>query len=235
MTGLTIDISKLASMSLQEKVIVILKAIGSTNSITSPMASMLSDYQNHKQCQLINDILTRFVEMLKELDERVKNLEYINSTEFVCDILQTVDCAKNEIDENKRIMYAKYLIACCHIDNEKNRFKRIFLEYMGKMDGIDFYILKHLKTTFNGRDAVGEIFSMYNYEYKSNATKREIMNHFYYLTSLGIIEMSDQEEVEQFLKKHKSKISQSTFKKAHMFQRTTLGDDLYKFITKGEI
>ena len=91
MTDLTIDISKLASMSLQEKVIVILKAIGSTNSITSPMASMLSDYQNHKQCQLINDILTRFVEMLKELDERVKNLEYINSTEFVCDILQTVD------------------------------------------------------------------------------------------------------------------------------------------------
>lgn len=234
MTDLTIDICKLANMSLQDKVLAILKAIGSTNSITSPMVSMMSDYQNHKQFKLINDILTRFVEMLKELDERVKNLEYINSTEFVCDILQTVDCAKNEIDENKRIMYAKYLIACCHIDNENNKFKRIFLEYMGKMDGIDFYILKHLNTTFNGRDAIHNVFTMYN-EYKSDLTKRDIMNHFYYLTSLGIIEMSDQEEVEQFLKKHKSKISQSTFRKAHMFQRTTLGDDLYKFITKSEI
>jgi len=60
------------------------------------------------------------------------------------------------------------------------------------------------------------------------------MNHFYYLTSLGLIEMSDQEEVESFLKKHNVKLSKETFRKEHMFQRTTLGDDLYHFINKIE-
>ena len=47
--------------------------------------------------------------MIDELDNRVRNMEYINSQEFICDLLRTVDYSKDEIDENKRIMYAKYL------------------------------------------------------------------------------------------------------------------------------
>ena len=84
-------------------------------------------------------------EMIDELDNRVRNMEYINSQEFICDLLRTVDYSKDEIDENKRIMYAKYLTACCHIDNAENRCKRMFLELMEKIDGLDFYILKSLK------------------------------------------------------------------------------------------
>ena len=61
--------------------------------------------------------------MIDELDNRVRNMEYINSQEFICDLLRTVDYSKDEIDENKRIMYAKYLTACCHIDNAENRCK----------------------------------------------------------------------------------------------------------------
>ena len=83
--------------------------------------------------------------MIDELDNRVRNMEYINSQEFICDLLRTVDYSKDEIDENKRIMYAKYLTACCHIDNAENRCKRMFLELMEKIDGLDFYILKSLK------------------------------------------------------------------------------------------
>ena len=44
--------------------------------------------------------------MIDELDNRVRNMEYINSQEFICDLLRTVDYSKDEIDENKRIMYA---------------------------------------------------------------------------------------------------------------------------------
>lgn len=44
--------------------------------------------------------------------------------------------------------------------------------------------------------------------------------------------MSDQEEVESFLKKYNIKLSKRTFIKEHMYQRTTLGDDLYQFISK---
>ena len=98
-------------------------------------------------------------------------------------------------------MYAKYLTACCHIDNAENRCKRMFLELMEKIDGLDFYILKSLKNTFDGKNAIERIYSKYNDEYNSDVSKKEVMNHFYYLTSLGLIEMSDQEEVEAFLQK----------------------------------
>lgn len=170
--------------------------------------------------------------MIDELDNRVRNMEYINSQEFICDLLRTVDYSKDEIDENKRIMYAKYLTACCHIDNAENRCKRMFLELMEKIDGLDFYILKSLKNTFDGKNAIERIYSKYNDEYNSDVSKKEVMNHFYYLTSLGLIEMSDQEEVEAFLQKYKECLSSSTFRKAHLYQRTTLGDDLYYFISK---
>lgn len=84
--------------------------------------------------------------MIDGLDNRVHSMEYINSQEFICDLLRTVDYSKDEIDENKRIMYAKYLTARCHIDNAENRCKRMFLELMEKINGLDFYILKSLKT-----------------------------------------------------------------------------------------
>ena len=133
--------------------------------------------------------------------------------------------SSSSIIANKRIMYAKYLTACCHIDNAENRCKRMFLELMEKIDGLDFYILKSLKNTFDGKNAIERIYSKYNDEYNSDVSKKEVMNHFYYLTSLGLIEMSDQEEVEAFLQKYKECLSSSTFRKAHLYQRTTLGDE----------
>lgn len=108
----------------------------------------------------------------------------------------------------------------------------MFLELMEKIDGLDFYILKSLKNTFDGKNAIERIYSKYNDEYNSYVSKKEVMNHFYYLTSLGLIEMSDQEEVKAFLQKYKECLSSSTFRKAHLYQRTTLGDDLYHFISK---
>ena len=68
---------------------------------------------------MIEDVLKTAFAMIDELDNRVRNMEYINSQEFICDLLRTVDYSKDEIDENKRIMYAKYLTACCHIDNAR--------------------------------------------------------------------------------------------------------------------
>ena len=225
-------INEIGKMSLPDKVCNILKAIGSCCPFTAPIVSLLSDFQNHKQNLLIEDVLKKAFAMIDELDNRVRNMEYINSQEFICDLLRTVDCSKDEIDKNKRNMYAKYLTACCHIDNAENRCKRMFLELMEKINGLDFYILKSLKITFDGKDAIERIYSKYNDEYNSDVSKKEVMNHFYYLTSLCLIEMSDQEEVEAFLQKYKEKLYSSTFRKAHLYQRTTLGDDLYQFISK---
>ena len=225
-------INEIGKMNLPDMVCNILKAIGSCCSFTAPIVSLLSDFQNHKQNLLIEDVLKTAFAMIDELDNRVRNMEYINSQEFICDLLRTVDYSKDEIDENKRIMYAKYLTACCHIDNAENRCKRMFLELMEKIDGLDFYILKSLKNTFDGKNAIERIYSKYNDEYNSDVSKKEVMNHLHYLTPLGLIEMSDQEEVEAFLQKYKECLSSSTFRKAHLYQRTTLGDDLYHFISK---
>lgn len=54
------------------------------------------------------------------------------------------------------------------------------LRINGKIDGLDFYILKSLKNTFDGKDAVDRIFSTYKNEYNSEISKRVVMNHFYF-------------------------------------------------------
>lgn len=223
---------ELSKISLEDKVLSAVKAIGSTCPGTGWVASLLADYQSHKQNKLLEDVLNRFFEMIKRLDNRVKNLEYMNSQDFIYDLLQTVDRAKDEQDDYRRIMYAKYLVSCCHVENVKNRCKRMFLEYMGKMDELDYFILRSLNTTFNGRNAVEHVFTMFNYENHSDISEREILNHFHYLTSLGIIEVSDQEEVEKFRKRYQVKPQSSTFRKERLYQRTTLGDDLYHFIRR---
>ena len=219
-------------MSLIDKILTALKASASFCSYTSPLVSLLSDYQSQKQIKIIEDVLNRFFGMIQELDDRVKNLEYMNSQDLVYDLLQTIDHAKDEQDEYRRNMFAKYLTSCCHIDNVNNNSKRIFLDLMGKMDELDFFILKSLNINYIDRNAVEHVTSMFNRERQSGILPREVLNHFYYLTSLGVIEMPDQEEVDRFRKEHGEKPTRRAYSKERIYRRTTLGDDLYKFIDK---
>lgn len=219
-------------MSLNDKIICALKAGASSFPIASSIASLLSDYQSHKQYMLIEDVLNRFLGMIQELDDRVKNLEYMNSQDIVYDLLQTIDHAKDEQDDYRRHMFAKYLTSCCHIDNANNNSKRIFLDLIRKMDELDHFILKSLTINYIDRNAVEHVTSMFNHKRQSGILQREVLNHFYYLTSLGIIEMPDQEDVDRFRKEHGEKTTRRAYFKERIYRRTTLGDDLYKFIDK---
>lgn len=222
----------ISKMSLINKILIAIKAGASTTPCAGGLASLLSDYQSQKQYKLIEDVLNRFLTMIEKLDERVKNLEYMDSQDLIYDLLQTLDRAKDEQDDYRRNMYARYLTSCCHIENDKNRYKRIFLEYMGKMDELDFFILKTLNVNFIDKNAVDDVTVSFNYKNHSNISQREVMNHFHYLTSLGIIEMPDREEVEKIRNRHHEKSVKTAFKKERIYQRTTLGDDLYDFIIK---
>ena len=91
-------INEIGKMSLPAKVCCIIKAIGSYWSFAAPFVSALSDFQNYKQNRLIEDVLKKAFTMIEELDNRVRNVEYMNSQEFICDLLRTVDYSKNEID-----------------------------------------------------------------------------------------------------------------------------------------
>jgi hypothetical protein len=196
---------------------------------------LYSDYQSQKQYKIIEDVLNKFFGMIQELDDRVKNLEYMNSQDFVYDLIQTIDYAKDEQDEYRRNMFAKYLTSCCHVDNVKNGSKRIFLDLMGKMDKLDYFILKTLSINYIDKNGVNEVVSKYKYENHIDVSQREVLNHFYYLTSLGIIEMPDKEYVDKFRKEHGEKPTRSAYSKERIYRRTTLGDDLYKFIEKSAI
>lgn len=219
-------------LSTKEIVLSVLKAGASSFPVAASLASMFSDYQSHKQYKLIEDVLNKFFVMLEELDDRVKNLEYMKSQDFVYDLIQTVDYSKDEQDEYRREMYAKYLTSCCHINNSNNRNKRIFLDLIGKMDELDYFILKTLNINYIDRNAVEHVASAFKRERQSSILQREVLNHFYYLTSLGIIEMPDQEEVDRFRKEHGEKPTRRAYSKERIYRRTTLGDDLYKFIDK---
>lgn len=221
-----------SKMSLNDKILCALKAGASSFPIASSIASLLSDYQSHKQYKLIEDVLNRFFRMIQELDDRVKNLEYLNSQDFVYDLLQTIDHAKDEQDVYRRNMFAKYLTSCCRIENSKDRNKRIFLDLLGKMDELDHFILKSLSINFVDINAVEHVTSKFNREVQSDISQREVLNHFYYLTSLGIIEMPEKEYVDKFRKEHGEKTTRSAYSKERIYRRTTLGDDLYKFIDK---
>lgn len=220
----------LANKGLGDMTISALKAVSSFCPGASSIASLVSDYQSHKQIKLIEDVLNRFFEMIEKLDERVKNLEYMNSQDFVYDLLQTIDHAKDEQDEYRRNMFAKYLTSCCHIGNVNNKSKRIFLDLMGKMDELDYFILNSLNIHYIDRNAVEYVASMFNHERQSGILQREVLNHFYYLTSLGIIEMPEQDEVDRSRKEHGEKPTRRAYSKERIYRRTTLGDDLYKFI-----
>lgn len=226
-----IEISK---MGLVDQLISALKALVSIHPFASPMLSLFSDYQNQKQMMLIEDVLNRFLGMIEELDNRVKDLEYMSSSNFIYDVLQTSNYAKDEQDEYRRKMLAKYLTSCCLNENSKNRNKRIFLDLLVKMDELDYYILKNLDLNYKDRNAVEDVASSFKRERQSDIRQREVLNHFYYLTSLGIIEMPDQEEVDKFRKRHNVKPTRVAYRKERIYQRTTLGDDLYNFISKAE-
>ena len=226
------DKIELSNMGLGDMTISALKAVSAVCPGASAIASLVSDYQNHKQVKLIEDVLNRFFRMIKELDNRVKDLEYMNSHNFTYDLLQTVNYAKDEQDEFRRDMYAKFLTSCCRIENSKDRNKRIFLDYMSKLDQIDSFILKSLSTHYIDQNAIDDVISKYRYEYKIELSPSEVLIHFYYLTSLSIIEMPDQEEVDKFRTSHGEKPTRRAYKKERIYQRTILGDKLYKFIEK---
>jgi len=219
-------------MSTKEIVLSVLKAGASSFPVAASLASMFSDYQSHKQYKLIEDVLNKFFVMLEELDDRVKNLEYMKSQDFVYDLLQTIDHAKDEQDEYRRNMFAKYLTSCCRIENSKDRNKRIFLDLLGKIDELDYFILKSLSINFIDINAVEHVTSKFNREVQSDISQREVLNHLYYLSSLGIIEMPEKEYVDKFRKEHGEKPTRSAYSKERIYRRTTLGDDLYKFIGK---
>lgn len=200
-----------------------------------PLVNLFNDFEKTVQYNNIVDVLQSHAEQIKELKESL-NKAYAESPNYVKDILDTIQKAKDELNQEKRHAYASYLTACCHIENNDNINKQIFLDYLGRLDYLDIFILKWLTPHYNGHDAVSLCMSKYNYEHQAHITKVDIMIHLEHLCSLGLIERCDKEEVENFNKRNGNIMSRhTTFKRNNFFQRTVTGDGFVSFIRKGGI
>lgn len=126
------------------------------------------------------------------------------------------------------------MTACCHKDNISDKNKDLYLDYLGRIDFIDFFILKQLSTQYNGRNAVEVTIGSYNYQHNDDEiSQNDVYIHLDHLLSLGLIERCDKEEVDKFNKRVGNVLPRGkVFKKLNLFQRSHLGDGLFKFICK---
>lgn len=193
-----------------------------------------SAYEQIVQTNNIIDVLKTHGMQIEILMAMAKDSVRISSPSYPSDVMLTVQKAKDELNENKRRLYASYLTACCHTENENDTNKSIYLDYVGRLDFYDFFILKSLSNLYNGKDAVDFCTSSYNLHYKGDITTTDTKIHLDHLTSLGLIERSDKEEVDKFNQMVGNRQPrQKIFKKLNLYQRTSLGCALYNFIKKG--
>ncbi len=200
---------------------IVTQAIMSALSLCPGLSILVDQYSNYQQTIQYNnivDVLTTHAEQISKLKDSCLDKSYRTSPDYVKDVLSTIQIAKDELNEEKRKIYATYLTACCHKDNTSDKNKSIYLDYLGRIDFLDCYILKSLTRFYNGRNALENSYLSY---------KRE------HLVSMGLIERCDKEEVDKFNQRVKNVLPRDkSFKNLNFYQRTYLGDELYNYIMR---
>ena len=80
----------------------------------SPFVDLYSNYQQNVQYNNIVDVLKKHSEQIRLIKDILIDNIYINSPMYAKDLLITVQKAKDEFNEEKRVVFASYLTACCH-------------------------------------------------------------------------------------------------------------------------
>lgn len=218
------DTAKLPA--ILEPIGTLLKAAVSATSIGTAIVSIIND----EQTKNIEDTLRKHEEQIAMLKEIVVGELFVNKQKYLEELKATLQQAKDEPNEEKRRLYASYLTACCHPDNEDKGNRRILLDLVGKIDFTGVRILKDLTTLFNGKDAVEHFSSVF----KSGLSKNDVLLQLDFLTSYRLIEQCTTEEIERFFSRYGNVKTRRPIAR-HYYKRTVLGDNLYKFISKGII
>ncbi len=204
-------------------------------SALSFLVDQFTNYQQNVQYNNIVDTLNKHAQQIAFLMDTIVNKDYINSSNYANDVLLTMQKAKDEIDEDKRTVYASYLSACCLNSNILDKNKLIYLDIVGRISYLDFFILEQLTKHFNGKNAIDLCTNTYNSNHKEKIQKIDIQIHLEHLYSLALIERCDKEGIEAFYKRVRSNLPKGkTFKELNYYQRTYLGDSLLKFINKAK-
>lgn len=215
---------------------IVTQAIMSALSLCPGLSILVDQYSNYQQTIQYNnivDVLTTHAEQISKLKDSCLDKSYRTSPDYVKDVLSTIQIAKDELNEEKRKIYATYLTACCHKDNTSDKNKSIYLDYLGRIDFLDCYILKSLSRFYNGRNALENSYLSYKREHDENVRKLDVQIHLEHLVSMGLIERCDKEEVDKFNQRVKNVLPRDkSFKNLNFYQRTYLGDELYNYIMR---
>ena len=201
----------------------------------APIVGMYNDYKNIIQYNNLVDILNSHIEQFNMLKEIVIDKLYVNSYERIRDLHETFAKAKDELNEEKRKLYASYLTSCCHIDYSKSFNKRTFLDIIGRIDTIDIYILKIISESKLFEDSVKSIISS-DYFKTKEIKKSDVEIHIDYLMSFRLIEVYTEDTANViFPKQSYGNIAPNPFNKNVTFYRLTrLAKELLIFISKAE-
>lgn len=201
----------------------------------SPFVDLYSNYQQNVQYNNIVDVLKKHSEQIRLIKDILIDNIYINSPMYAKDLLITVQKAKDEFNEEKRLVFASYLTACCHKENSNNPNKDLFLDYIARLDFIDIFILQNLTMFYNGKNVVEYCTSEYNRKHANTVSKLDIQIHVEHLSAIGVIERCDKEEVDRFNQRYGNRQPrEKVFKKLNYYQRTYLGNGIYSFLRKAE-
>ena len=201
----------------------------------SPFVDLYSNYQQNVQYNNIVDVLKKHSEQIRLIKDILIDNIYINSPMYAKDLLITVQKAKDEYNEEKRVVFASYLTACCHKENSKNPNKDLFLDYIARLDFIDIFILQNLTMYYNGKNVVEYCTYEYNRKHANKVSKLDIQIHVEHLSAIGVIERCDKEEVDRFNQRYGNRQPrEKVFKKLNYYQRTYLGNGIYSFLRKAE-
>jgi len=193
----------------------------------NPMAALVNgfcDYLNMLQVNNIIDVLNELKDKIDFVEEQIHGKLYVDPPVFKDDILPTLQKAKDELNAEKRKMFATYIMACIHPDSIDCSNKSIYMNLLDQLDYLSVYILKQLDYYTTEKRLVEKIGQSYG--------KEVIQVHLWQLQPCGLVEKKSAQELESLNTRggnRRLRHPEGVF----LFKRTDLGNSFLNFIVKG--
>ena len=193
----------------------------------NPMAALVNgfcDYLNMQQVNNIIDVLDQLKDKIAFVQEQIIGKLYVNPPVFKNDILPTLQKAKDELNAEKRKMYATYIMACIHPDSIDCSNKSIYMNLLDQLDYLSVYILRQLDYYTTEKRLVEKMGQNYD--------KEVIQVHLWGLQPCGLVDKISAKEFESMNKRGGNRRllhPEGVF----LYKRTGLGNSFLNFIVKG--
>lgn len=190
-------------------------------------------YQSCIQYNNIVDVLTKHEEQIKKLNDTILDMRYVSSNKHIKDIVVVCQKAKDELNEDKRETYAKYLTAGCLKINSHNFNKDIYLDYIGRMDPMDIFILNSLSDDLYDWNSIDSCARNFEEHFPSINSHKDFGIHLDHLKSLGLIKYWDETDTDFspiYRNRNLNDLNESLMKK-HLYIKSALGIALISFLS----